>query len=405
MNNIINPINNQKVSIFSKQGKNILKNFVKNFKMYTLKGGMNTTKQISTKKEDNDDLTARTLALAEQYQYMDTESEEEEEPLITSEESILKVSNNPLANKELHIFKKQNPTSWWSEDNIEILWKHLKKTNIFDHDTCLLIRRHMEYEQHTKKVDQLLNTNNTSDIDKLKELLEHGYTKPELYPAIKRKINDLEKQYLEDGLENDNLDYDKLNSYITEPEHEWIKEHPELLKAVKTKLIEMDISYLRNLLDIENRGLIHQYRFSLLKLYNAIPNIEKNHPDLAHQTNEKIKELDEEIKFRKDNYYKLTAALFLAYRGAESYPGEEDRNGGWVEPEFWYKDNDFKAWVENSNNPRKADGSVWIDVNGSAALGTDNDDNYWRWMYHYTNDELREVKRTGHLKQGDYDYV
>ena len=45
MNNIINPINNQKVSIFSKQGKNILKNYVKNFKIYTLKGGMNTTDQ------------------------------------------------------------------------------------------------------------------------------------------------------------------------------------------------------------------------------------------------------------------------------------------------------------------------------------------------------------------------
>ena len=45
MNNIINPINNQKVSIFSKQGKNMLKNYVKNFKIYTLKGGMNTTDQ------------------------------------------------------------------------------------------------------------------------------------------------------------------------------------------------------------------------------------------------------------------------------------------------------------------------------------------------------------------------
>ncbi len=45
MNYIINPINNKKVSIFSKQGKKILKNYVKNFKIYSLKGGMNTTEQ------------------------------------------------------------------------------------------------------------------------------------------------------------------------------------------------------------------------------------------------------------------------------------------------------------------------------------------------------------------------
>ena len=51
MNYLINPINNQKVNIFSKQGKNILKKYVKNYQIYIAKGGASSTPSTLTHEE------------------------------------------------------------------------------------------------------------------------------------------------------------------------------------------------------------------------------------------------------------------------------------------------------------------------------------------------------------------
>ncbi len=471
-NQIINPIDNKSYSIYSNQGKKILKNYVKLYS--TNIGGSNQgSDQFFINPED----TSSILDMIQQTQQTQ-QTQQQQTPNITNmplgiEDKVTTfLDDRDLQSYLLTHTGAAKKINWVKQLNKQFFGDIVEHTDSFESTKYGISIKKKDLENiempalcesiddETQKtacklyynqdmfVDMLFTLNEvpenySSQADNISQKLQElkklflssksirdfkqmeyklWFNRDSIPPkklkllnkVVEDKINyllELQRQkILQQILNVVNKPFDprysinyNFNQYIGSPidqRYKWIKDdYPELFKAAQKKLREMKIERLQYEINEEHAYIwVNRLQSDFRSLKNSIKDTNPTLHDQLQSRLEELKKQYNEYKIRqreeKKQENKLTAAIFLAYNGAETFNGKK---GGWIEKNLWESNERISKMVQSGKYSPREDGAIWINENENATSGVGNMSNDGHWTYMYGIEQLKRVKRTGNV--------